>query len=110
MTPEPRSPPRSAALLPLPSPPTTTPSATLTALLSGVAALADVEAATIYFAQEGGLALRLGAHASSAPTPTPTPAHELTLGEGSIGRVALERRRGSCPPLRAMITRARRCW
>ena len=56
-----------------PPPPTTTPTATLTALLSGVAALADVEAATIYFAQEGGLALTLGAHASSAPTPTPTP-------------------------------------
>jgi Bacterial regulatory proteins, luxR family/GAF domain len=75
-----------------PSLPPTTPTATLTALLSGVAALADVDAATIYFAQEGGLALSLGAHASSAPTPTPAPKHELTLGEGSIGRVALERR------------------
>jgi GAF domain-containing protein len=75
-----------------PSPPAATPSATLTALLSGVAALADVDAATVYFAQEGGFALRLGAHASSARTPTPAPAHELTLGEGSIGRVALERR------------------
>jgi DNA-binding CsgD family transcriptional regulator len=75
-----------------PSPPPATPTATLTALLSGVAALADVDAATIYFAQEGGLALSLGAHASSAPTPTPAPRHELTLGEGSIGRVALERR------------------
>jgi DNA-binding CsgD family transcriptional regulator len=75
-----------------PAPASATPSATLTALLSGVAALADVDAATIYFAQEGGLALTLGAHASSAPTPTPAPAEELTLGEGSIGRVALERR------------------
>ena len=75
-----------------PSPPPATPTATLTALLSGVAALADVDATTIYFAQEGGLALTLGAHASSAPTPTSTPKHELTLGEGSIGRVALERR------------------
>jgi hypothetical protein len=74
------------------APPTATPSATLTALLSGVAALADVNDATVYFAQEGGLALQLAAHASSAQTPTPTPAHELTLGEGSIGRVALERR------------------
>jgi DNA-binding CsgD family transcriptional regulator len=74
------------------APPTATPSATLTALLSGVAALADVNAATVYFAQEGGLALQLAAHASSAQTPTPAPAHELTLGEGSIGRVALERR------------------
>jgi DNA-binding CsgD family transcriptional regulator len=75
-----------------PSPPAATSSATLTALLSGVAALADVDAATVYFAQEGGFALRLGAHASSGRTPTPVPAHELTLGEGSIGRVALERR------------------
>ena len=74
------------------APPTATPSATLTALLSGVAALADVNAATAYFAQEGGLALQLASHASSAQTPTPAPAHELTLGEGSIGRVALERR------------------
>ena len=74
------------------APPTATPSATLTALLSGVAALADVNAATVYFAQEGGLALQLAAHSSSALTPTPAPAHELTLGEGSIGRVALERR------------------
>ena len=74
------------------APPTATPSATLTALLSGVAALADVNDATVYFAQEGGLVLQLAAHASSAQTPTPIPAHELTLGEGSIGRVALERR------------------
>jgi GAF domain-containing protein len=72
--------------------PAATPSATLTALLSGVAALPDVDAASIYFSQEGGLALQLGAHSSSAQTPTPAPAEELTLGEGSIGRVALERR------------------
>ena len=52
----------------------------------------------IYFAQEGGLALALGAHASSAPTPTSTPKHELTLGEGSIGRVALERRAAVSAP------------
>src|SRR5687768_324396 len=73
-------------------PPAAAPSATLTALLSGVAALADVDAATIYFAQEGGLALTLGAHASSTQTPSAAPAEELTLGEGNIGRVALERR------------------
>lgn len=81
-----------AAVPAQPAPPSATPSATLTALLSGVAALADVNAATVYFAQEGGLALQLASHASSAQTPTATPAHELTLGEGSIGRVALERR------------------
>jgi GAF domain-containing protein len=75
-----------------PVPPAATPSATLTALLSGVAALADVDAATIYFAQEGGLALTLGANASSSQAPTPAPPQELILGEGGIGRVALERR------------------
>ena len=75
-----------------PAPPAATPSATLTALLSGVAALADVDAASIYFAQEGGLSLTLGAHSSSSHTPTPAPPQELTLGEGSIGRAALERR------------------
>lgn len=72
--------------------PQATPSATMTALLSGVVSLADVDAATIYFAQEGGLALELAAHASSARTPTPAPAQELILGDGNIGRVALERR------------------
>jgi hypothetical protein len=78
------------APVPAPSAPAST--ATLTALLSGVAALPDVDTATIYFAQEGGLALTLGAHASSAQVPAPAPARELTLGEGSIGRVSLERR------------------
>lgn len=89
-------PPRASGARPAPStppaPPAAPPSATLTALLSGVAALADVDAATIYFAQEGGLALTLGAHASSAEASSPAPAEELTLGEGTIGRVALERR------------------
>jgi hypothetical protein len=77
---------------PPPAPPAATPSATLTALLSGVASLADVEAAAVYFAQEGGLALELAAHASSAQAPSAAPPQELTLGEGSIGRAALERR------------------
>ena len=52
--------------IPPPAPPAATPTATLTALLSGVASLADVDTATVYFAQEGGLALELAAHASSA--------------------------------------------
>ena len=77
---------------PPPAPPAATPSATLTALLSGVASLADVDAATVYFAEEGGMALELAAHASSAQAPAAVPAQELTLGEGSIGRAALERR------------------
>ena len=93
-----------------PSPPPATPTATLTALLSGVAALADVDATTIYFAQEGGLALTLGAHASSAPTPTSAPKHELTLGEGSIGRSARAARGWSRHRSRTSTRAARRCW
>ena len=80
------------AQAPPPAPPAAAPSATLTALLSGVVALADVDAATVYFAQEGGLALTLAAYASGAQAPTPAPAQELTLSEDSVGRVGLERR------------------
>ena len=78
---------------PAPAPaPQATPAATMTALLSGVVALADIEAASFYAAEEGGLALQLGAHASSANTPTSAPPRELILGEGGAGRAALERR------------------
>jgi DNA-binding CsgD family transcriptional regulator len=77
---------------PAPAPLAATPSATLTALLSGVSALADVDAASVYFAQEGGLRLELAAHASGAETGSSSPPQELTLGEGPVGSVALERR------------------
>ena len=75
-----------------PAPLAATPSATLTALLSGVASLADVDAASVYFAQEGGLRLELAAHATGAQAPIAAPPQELTLGEGPVGSVALERR------------------
>jgi hypothetical protein len=72
--------------------PTSAQGATLTALLAGVVELADIDAASIYFAEDGGLSLQLGAHASSAQTPAAAPARELILGEGGAGRAALERR------------------
>jgi len=64
----------------------------LTALLAGVVSLADVESGAIYFAEDGGMLLRIAAHASSGSAPSAAPASELTLGDSGIGRVALERR------------------
>ncbi|MDQ3730180.1 MAG: LuxR C-terminal-related transcriptional regulator [Actinomycetota bacterium] len=64
----------------------------LTALLAGVVSLADVESGAIYFAEEGGMLLRLVAHSTGGGGPSSTPPRELTLGDGGIGRVALERR------------------
>jgi DNA-binding CsgD family transcriptional regulator len=64
----------------------------LTALLAGVVALADVESGAIYSAEDGGMHLRLAAHASAGGGAGAAPAHEITLGDPGIGRVALERR------------------
>jgi len=64
----------------------------LTALLAGVVALADVESGAIYFAEDGGMLLRLAAQSTSGPGPSAAPPQELTLGDPGIGRVALERR------------------
>jgi Bacterial regulatory proteins, luxR family/GAF domain len=77
-----------------PATPAATPAqgATLSALLSGVIELADIDAASIYFAEEGGLSLQLAAHASNSQVSTAAPARELILGEGGAGRAALERR------------------
>ncbi|MEJ7876111.1 MAG: LuxR C-terminal-related transcriptional regulator [Solirubrobacterales bacterium] len=64
----------------------------LTALMAGVVSLADVESGAIYFAEDGGMLLRLGAHSTSGAGPDSALPRELTLGDGGIGRVALERR------------------
>jgi len=64
----------------------------LTALLAGVVSLADVESGAIYRAVDGGLLLRLTAHATSGSGPSASPPAEVTLGDAGIGRVALERR------------------
>ena len=75
-----------------PSGPTPRSAATLKTLLDGVVELADIDSASVYLAEEGGLSLQLAAHATSAPTPAEVPARELILGEGGAGRAALERR------------------
>ena len=64
----------------------------LTALLAGVVSLADVESGAIYSAEDGGMLLRLTAHATSGKGPSFSPPSELTLGDAGIGRVALGRR------------------
>ncbi len=64
----------------------------LTALLAGVVALADIESGAIYSAEDGGMLLRLAAHATGGAGPGTQPAAEITLGDAGIGRVALERR------------------
>jgi DNA-binding CsgD family transcriptional regulator len=64
----------------------------LTALLAGVVSLADIESGAIYTAEDGGMLLRLTAHASGDAGPGATPPAEVTLGDAGIGRVALERR------------------
>lgn len=80
----------------------------LTALLAGVVSLADVEFGAIYSAEDGGMLLRLTAHAASGKGQSFSPPSELTLGDPGIGRVALERRarlisssNSAAPPLLA---------
>lgn len=64
----------------------------LTALLAGVVSLADIESGAIYSAEDGGMLLRLTAHATGGTGPATSPPSEVTLGDPGIGRVALERR------------------
>lgn len=71
---------------------------TLTALVGGVAELADIEAAAIYLAEDGGMMMRLAAHAAHERGPAPVPPAEVVLGEGGVGKVALERRAQILPP------------
>jgi len=66
--------------------------AALTELVAGLSALADIDAASIYLAREGGMILRLAAHSSERASGSTAPAGEIGLGNEGIGRVALERR------------------
>ena len=64
----------------------------LAALLSGLVSLYDVAGGAVYVADEDGLSLRLAALlAEDEPVGDPHPKH-VPLGEGTLGRVALERR------------------
>lgn len=61
-------------------------------LTAAVTALADIDAAAVYVAEETGMGLRLEAHAPAASAGDAGPPSEVVLGESGVGRVALERR------------------
>lgn len=61
-------------------------------LASGLIDLADIDASAVYLADESGMVLQLAGHAESVAGDAALPPAEVILGEGGIGRVALERR------------------
>ena len=63
----------------------------LDTLVGGLAELQEVDAAAAYLADEDGLSLRLVKRAGQASTGAALP-RSLALGEGPVGRAALERR------------------
>jgi DNA-binding CsgD family transcriptional regulator len=63
----------------------------LDALITGLAELHEIEAAAAYLADEDGLSLRLVKRAGDDSVGTALP-RALALGEGPVGRAALERR------------------
>jgi sugar diacid utilization regulator len=66
---------------------------TLTALLAGLVALYDVDGGSIHLTEEDGLSLRRAASLGGAGnSPNGTPPERVPLGEGPLGRAALERR------------------
>ncbi len=65
----------------------------LAALLGGLVALYDVEGGMIFIADEDGLAMRRAAVMGAEDPPGEVPARErIAVGEGALGRAALERR------------------
>jgi DNA-binding CsgD family transcriptional regulator len=64
--------------------------AALTEVLEGVVGLCDVDAGSIFLTDEDGLTLRRVAHIGYG-SPNADPPENLALGEGTLGRAALER-------------------
>jgi DNA-binding CsgD family transcriptional regulator len=63
----------------------------LEAMLGGITTLYDVDGGAVFLAEEDGLSLRLGAR-SNGEGPLLELPDSLALGEGALGRAALERR------------------
>lgn len=61
-------------------------------LTAGMVELADIDVAAVYLADESGMVLRLGSHATTNRSGGRAPDREVALGEAGVGRVALERR------------------
>lgn len=74
---------------PAPAPRSADPAAGLTTMLSGLVSLYDVEGGAVYITDEDGLSLRRVAEADATGLELPA---EIALGDGPLGRAALERR------------------
>jgi Bacterial regulatory proteins, luxR family/GAF domain len=67
--------------------------ATLSSLLEGLVSLYDVDGGTIFLADDDGLSLRRAALMGAGPNNgNGEPRERIPLGEGALGRAALERR------------------
>jgi hypothetical protein len=64
----------------------------LDSMLSRLLGLYDVDAGAVLLAEDDGLSLRLAAHAETGDATPLTLPKSLALGDGSVGRAALERR------------------
>ena len=79
-----------AAFAAVPDEPTT--AAELDQIVGGVAGMHEIDAATVYLTDEDGMTLRRRASRGEPSAALMTAAEVLALGEGPIGRAALERR------------------
>ena len=66
--------------------------ANLEEIVGGLVALHEIEAATVYVTEEDGLTLRRAAAGGPPETPLALAPDVIALGDGPIGRAALERR------------------
>jgi DNA-binding CsgD family transcriptional regulator len=76
---------------PAPAPPPTDPTDSLATMLAGLVSLYDVDGGAVYLTDEDGLSLRRVSAAERGTTPLDLP-EEVSLGDGTLGRTALERR------------------
>jgi DNA-binding CsgD family transcriptional regulator len=67
------------------------PAAGLATMLAGLVSLYDVDGGAVYLTEEDGLSLRRVSAAERGTTPLDLP-EEVALGDGALGRTALERR------------------
>jgi DNA-binding CsgD family transcriptional regulator len=80
-----------AITTPPPAPATPDPTESLATMLAGLVSLYDVDGGAVYLTEEDGLALRRVSAAERGTTPLDLP-EEVALGDGTLGRTALERR------------------
>ena len=74
-----------------PAQPAADPTGGLATMLAGLVSLYDVDGGAVYLTEEDGLSLRRVSAAERGTTPLDLP-DEVALGDGTLGRTALERR------------------